>query len=363
MKRVLFIDRDGTIILEPADEQVDSFDKMEFLPGVISHLSRIAKKKAFELVMVTNQDGLGTKSFPEENFWPVHNLMLKILQNEGIVFDEILIDRSFPKDNAPTRKPQTDLLTKYMTGYYDLENSYVIGDRETDLEFAKNLGAKSILISDKVKTKAGLVTTSWEDIYRHLFFPQRIASVTRKTNETKIELFINLDGTGNAKIKSGLGFLDHMLDLLARHSSIDMKAKIDGDLHVDEHHTVEDTAIVLGEAINKALGDKRGIDRYGFLLPMDESHAYAAIDFSGRPELTWKVKFNREFVGKMPTELFYHFFKSFCDHARRTLLVKAKGENEHHKIEAIFKAVAKSIKYAVKRDPDSDQIPSTKGAL
>ena len=363
MKRVLFIDRDGTIIVEPPDEQIDSFDKMEFLPGVISHLSHIAKKNAFELVMVTNQDGLGTNSFPENTFWPVHNLMLKILQNEGIVFDEILIDRSFPEDNALTRKPQTGLLTKYMTGNYDLENSYVIGDRQTDIDLAKNLGAKSILISNKVNTKAELVTDSWEDIYRHLFFPQRIASVIRKTNETKIELFINLDGAGKAKIKSGLGFLDHMLDLLARHSSIDIKAKINGDLHVDEHHTVEDTAIVLGEAIGKALGDKRGIYRYGFLLPMDESHAYAAIDFSGRPELTWKVKFNREFVGEMPTELFYHFFKSFCDHARCTLLVKAKGENEHHKIEAIFKAVARSIKYAVKRDPGSDQIPSTKGAL
>jgi imidazoleglycerol-phosphate dehydratase / histidinol-phosphatase len=363
MKRVLFIDRDGTIIVEPADEQIDSFDKMEFLPGVISYLSRIAKKNAFELVMVTNQDGLGTKSFPEDTFWPVQNLMLKILQNEGIVFDEILIDRSFPKDNAPTRKPRTGLLSKYMTGNYDLENSYVIGDRESDIQLAKNLGAKSILISDKDDPTAELVTSSWEDIYQHLFYPPRIASVTRKTNETKIELSVNIDGTGNSKIKSGLGFLDHMLELLARHSLIDIKAKINGDLHVDEHHTVEDTAIVLGEAINKALGDKRGIDRYGFLLPMDESHAYAAIDFSGRPELTWKVEFRREMVGNMPTELFYHFFKSFCDHARCTLLVKAKGKNEHHKIEAIFKAVAKSIKNAVKQDPDSDQIPSTKGAL
>jgi imidazoleglycerol-phosphate dehydratase/histidinol-phosphatase len=363
MKRVLFIDRDGTILVEPPDEQIDSFDKLEFLPGVISYLSRIANKKTFELVMITNQDGLGTGSFPEETFWPVHNLMLKILRNEKIVFDEIFIDRSFPEDNAPTRKPKTGLLTKYLTGNYDLANSYVIGDRQTDIELANNLGAKSILISNKNNKQAELVTNSWEDIYRHLFFPQRIASVIRNTSETKIELSVNLDGTGNAIIKSGLGFLDHMLDLLAKHSSIDIKATIDGDLHVDEHHTVEDVAIALGDAINKALADKRGIDRYGFLLPMDESHAYAAIDFSGRPELTWKVKFNREFIGKMPTELFYHFFKSFCDHARCTLLIKAKGENEHHKIEAIFKAVAKSIKYAVKRDPGSDQIPSTKGAL
>ena len=336
---------------------------MAFVPGAISNLARIAKKKAFDLIMVTNQDGLGTKSFPENTFWPVHNLMLKILESEGVLFDEILIDRSFPEDNVPTRKPRTGLLTNYISGNYDLSKSYVIGDRKTDLELAKNLGAKAILISRKNLTDADICTTSWGDIYTHLFFPPRSAKISRKTNETNIEISINLDGTGTAKIKSGLGFLDHMLELLAKHSSIDIHAKISGDLHVDEHHTVEDTAIVLGNAINDALGDKTGIDRYGFLLPMDESHAYAAIDFSGRPELTWKVKFHRELIGNMPTELFYHFFKSFCDHARCTLLIKAKGKNEHHKIEAIFKAVAKSIKNAVRRDPDSGQIPSTKGSL
>lgn len=363
MKRVLFIDRDGTILVEPADEQVDSLDKMVFVPGVISNLARIAKKNAFELVMVTNQDGLGTKAFPENTFWPVHNLMLKILESEGVVFDDILIDRTFPQDKAPTRKPQTGLLSKYLSGDYDLSKSYVIGDRKTDLELAKNLGAKAILIGKKKYADAEICTTSWEDIYTHLFFPPRSAKINRKTNETNIEIAVNLDGTGAAKIQSGFGFLDHMLELLAKHSLIDIHAKISGDLHVDEHHTVEDTAIVLGNAINNALGDKRGIERYGFLLPMDESHAYAAIDFSGRPELTWKVKFRREKIGDMPTELFYHFFKSFCDHARCTLLIKAKGKNEHHKIEAIFKAVAKSIKNAVRRDPESGQIPSTKGSL
>ncbi len=363
MKRVLFIDRDGTILIEPEDEQIDSFDKMEFVPGAISNLARIAQKNVFELVLITNQDGLGTKSFPEDTFWPVQNLMLKILENESVQFDEILIDRSFPKDNAPTRKPRTGLLQKYFSDQYDLGNSYVIGDRITDIKLAKNLGANAIYLNKKNHAEAGFCTNSWDDIYMHLFYPPRIANTKRTTKETNIEVTVNLDGTGKCNLSSGLGFLDHMLDLLAKHSSIDIQSKIQGDLHVDEHHTVEDTAIVLGQAIHDALGNKRGIDRYGFLLPMDESHAYASIDFSGRPELTWKVKFKREKIGDMPTELFYHFFKSFCDHAKCTLLIKAKGKNEHHKIEAVFKAVAKSIKQAIKRDPGSDHIPSTKGSL
>jgi imidazoleglycerol-phosphate dehydratase/histidinol-phosphatase len=363
MKRVLFIDRDGTIIVEPEDEQIDSYNKLSFLPGVLSNLARIAKKGVFELVMVTNQDGLGTKSFPEDTFWPVHNLMLDILKSEGIIFNDILIDRSFPSDNAPTRKPKTGMLKKYMDGDYDLENSYVIGDRESDVQLARNMGMNAIMIGNKKNSDAALTTKCWEDIFHFLFFPIRSAKVQRQTKETQIDITINMDGSGKAHIKSGLGFLDHMLDLFAKHASIDIDAKISGDLHVDEHHTVEDTAIVLGQAMHKALGDKRGINRYGFLLPMDESHAYAAIDFSGRPELNWKVKFRREKIGEMPTELFYHFFKSFCDHAQCNLLIKAKGKNEHHKIEAIFKAVARAIKNAVKIDPDSDQIPSTKGSL
>ncbi len=363
MKRVLFIDRDGTILIEPPDEQIDSFDKMTFLPDVISNLARIARKNVFEFVMVTNQDGLGTASFPEDSFWPVHNLMLRVLQNEGIRFDEIFIDRSLPGDNAPTRKPGTGMLTKYLSGQYDLQNSYVIGDRNSDIKLAQNLGAKAILISKKKHPDADFCSTSWNEIYDHIFFPPRTSEVKRVTGETNIHVKVNLDGTGKARVSSGIGFLDHMLELLAKHALIDITAKISGDLDIDEHHTVEDTAIVLGQAINKALGEKRGIDRYGFLLPMDESYAYAAIDFSGRPELNWKAKFKRELIGKMPTELFYHFFKSFCDHARCTLLIKARGKNEHHKIEAIFKVVAKSIKAAIRRDPESDHIPSTKGSL
>jgi imidazoleglycerol-phosphate dehydratase/histidinol-phosphatase len=363
MKRVLFIDRDGTILFEPPDEQIDSFEKMNFLPGVLSNLAKIAKRNEYELVMVTNQDGLGTKSFPEDTFWPVQKLMLKILESEGIYFKDIIIDRTLPSENALTRKPGTGLLKKYFSKKYDLPNSVVIGDRQSDIQLAENLGSQSICLTKEKNCTADFCTESWEEIYKYLFFPPRGAEIERITNETNIKIRVNLDGSGKSDIQSGFGFLDHMLDLFARHSSIDIIARIKGDLHVDEHHTIEDTAIVLGNAINKALKDKRGIERYGFLLPMDESYAYAAIDFSGRSNLTWKVKFRREKLGTMPTEMFYHFFKSFCDHACCSLLVKAKGKNEHHKIEAVFKAVAKAIKKAIQRDPDSQQIPSTKGLL
>ena len=363
MKKVLFIDRDGTILLEPEDEQVDSFEKMDFLPRAISSLKKIASELDYELVMVTNQDGLGTDSFPEDTFWPVQNKMLSILSGEGVKFSDILIDRSFPEDNLPTRKPGTALLKKYMNGKYDLANSYVIGDRKTDVQLAKNLQSKAILISDKKDKDADLTTDSWDEIYNFLKHPPRIQTVERTTKETSIQMVINLDGRGNSKVKSGIGFFDHMLELFAKHSGCDLTVKIKGDLHVDEHHMVEDTAIVLGEAITKALGDKSGIERYGFLLPMDESLAQVAIDFSGRGEFVWKAKFKREKVGEMPTELFCHFFKSFSDSARCNLHIRVKGKNEHHKIEAIFKAFARAIKMAVHRDPESDDIPSSKGVI
>lgn len=363
MKKVLFIDRDGTIIQEPEDEQVDSFEKLEFLPGAISNLKKIASEMDFELVMVTNQDGLGTDSFPEDTFWPVQNKMLTILSRECVKFDEIIIDRTFPEDNAPTRKPGIALLKRYINGKYELTNSYVIGDRKTDVQFAKNLKCKAILISDKKNKDADLTTDSWDDIYNFLKYPPRIQTVERTTKETSIQLEINLDGQGKSKIKSGIGFFDHMLELFAKHSGCDLIAKIKGDLHVDEHHMVEDTAIVLGKAIAKALGDKRGIERYGFLLPMDESLAQVAIDFSGRGEFVWKAKFKREMVGEMPTELFYHFFKSFSYSARCNLHIKVSGKNEHHKIEAIFKAFARAIKMAIHRDPKSNEIPSSKGII
>lgn len=363
MKRILFIDRDGTIIKEPEDEQVDSFEKMEFLPGAISNLKKIAAELDFELVMVTNQDGLGTDSFPEETFWPVQNMMLNILSGEGVTFTEIIIDRTFPDDNAPTRKPGTALLNKFINGNFDLANSYVIGDRLTDIQLAKNLKSKAILISNKKNKDAELTTNNWDEVYKYLKYPQRIQTVERTTKETSIQLKINLDGNGKSKVKSGIGFFDHMLELFAKHSGCDLTLKIKGDLHVDEHHMVEDTAIVLGEAINKALGDKRGIERYGFLLPMDESLAQVAIDFSGRGEFVWKTKFKREKVGEMPTELFYHFFKSFSDSARCNLHIRVKGKNEHHKIEAIFKAFARTVKMAIRRDLKSDDIPSSKGVI
>lgn len=376
MQKILFIDRDGTLIDEPKDNfQVDSFEKLKFLPNAISNLKKIVDETDFILVMVTNQDGLGTKAFPEKTFWPVHNLMLDIFKSEGIFFEDVLIDKTFAKDNAPTRKPNTGLLTKYLdTSKYDLQNSFVIGDRLTDIQLAKNLNAKGILIgrsADKIddnklnakelKKAIALQTDNWKDIYDFLKSPERIAIIQRNTNETKISVKLNLDGTGKSSIKTGLGFFDHMLEQLSKHSGCDLDIKVKGDLHIDEHHTIEDTAIALGEAFLQALGNKKGIARYGFLLPMDDVLAQVAIDFSGRPWIVWKAKFSREKVGDMPTELFFHFWKSFSDAAKCNLNIKAEGDNEHHKIEAIFKAVAKSIKIAVKRE--GNDLPTTKGLL
>ncbi len=363
MKKVLFIDRDGTILVEPPDEQIDSFEKMSFVPGVISALSKICRETDYMLVLVTNQDGLGTSSFPEEKFWPVHNLMLDILRGEGIIFDKVHIDRSLPGDKADTRKPGTGMLSQYLTGKFDLKNSYVIGDRLSDIELGKNLGTQMIYISKHKDARAALCTTEWHQIYHFLRFPPRISSISRKTTETDIVVNINLDGTGKFDLRSGIGFFDHMLELFFKHASIDVSGSIRGDLNVDEHHSVEDTAIALGQAIDKALGKKRGLERYGFLLPMDESIAEVAVDFSGRKELVWKVKFHRLVIGDMPTELFPHFFKSFSDHARCNLYIKARGKNEHHKIEAIFKAVGRVVRQAVRRDEKNDTIPSTKGLL
>ncbi|HMW12089.1 MAG TPA: bifunctional histidinol-phosphatase/imidazoleglycerol-phosphate dehydratase HisB [Chitinophagales bacterium] len=376
MQKILFIDRDGTLIEEPKDNfQVDSFDKLKFLQQVNTYLKKIVDETDYKLVMVTNQDGLGTKSFPEKTFWPVHNLMLSVFETEGIIFDDIFIDKTFAKDNAPTRKPNTGLLTKYLdASKYDLKNSFVIGDRLTDIQLAKNIGAKGILIgrsADKTDDKKlnnkelntfiALKTNNWKSIYELLTTPQRIATIQRNTNETKIAIKLNLDGNGKSNIKTGLGFFDHMLEQLSKHANCDIDIKVKGDLHIDEHHTIEDTAIALGEAFLQALGNKKGIARYGFLLPMDDVLAQTAIDFSGRPWLVWKVKFNREKVGDMPTEMFFHFWKSFADAAKCNLNIKAEGDNEHHKIEAIFKSVAKSIKMAVHRD--GNELPSTKGML
>jgi imidazoleglycerol-phosphate dehydratase / histidinol-phosphatase len=371
MKKVLFIDRDGTLILEPPDEQIDSLEKLEFYPGVFTWLSKIAKEADYELVMVTNQDGLGTSSFPEDTFWPAHNKMLKTLEGEGIRFDKTFIDRSFSRENKPTRKPGTALLTEFFNGSYDLKNSYVLGDRLTDVELAKNLGAKGILINDgslaeKVKEKSleefcSIITTDWKDIYNLVTKTERKASVKRTTKETDIDITINLDGEGKSSIHTGLGFFDHMLDQLARHGNIDINIQVKGDLHIDEHHTIEDTALALGEAFVKALGDKRGIERYGFCLPMDDCLAQVAIDFGGRPWIVWDAEFKREKIGEMPTEMFYHFFKSFSDTSKSNLNVKVEGTNEHHKIEAIFKAFAKAIKMAVKKE--GNLLPSTKGVI
>lgn len=362
MKRALFIDRDGTIIIEPEDYQIDSLEKLEFYPKVFQYLSLIAKELEYELVMVSNQDGLGTDSFPEDTFWPAHNKMLKALENEGIVFSEILVDRSFDHENLPTRKPGTGLVTHYMRGGYDLANSFVIGDRETDVILAKNMGAKSILLSSKPNKDATLTTTNWGEIYRCLKQEPRTGSVSRKTTETDINVSINLDGVGKSDISTGLDFFDHMLEQIARHGGIDVTIKSDGDLHVDEHHTIEDVGIALGEAFVQALGKKKGIARYGFLLPMDDCLVHAAIDFGGRPWLMWDVDFKREMVGDMPTEMVMHFFKSFSDNAKCNLNIKAEGNNEHHKIEAIFKAFAKAIKMAVKQG-ETEGIPSTKGTI
>jgi imidazoleglycerol-phosphate dehydratase/histidinol-phosphatase len=362
MKKVLFIDRDGTIIKEPEDEQVDSFDKLAFLPGAISCLSKITRETDFELVMVTNQDGLGTKSFPEETFWPVQNLMLQILKGEGVEFREIFIDRTLPAEMAPTRKPGTAMLVQYLAQGIDIESSYVIGDRLTDIQMAKNLGCKAIFINKDILTDAALCTTDWNNIYSFLKQIPRTAAVQRKTSETSIEVKLNLDGSGKSNISTGLGFFDHMLGQIARHGNIDIEIMAKGDLNVDEHHTVEDVAISLGEALIKALGGKKGIERYSFVLPMDDCLAEVALDFGGRPWLIWDAEFKREKVGELPTELFFHFFKSFSDSAGCNLNIKAGGENEHHKIEAIFKGFAKAIKMAVKQT-DNFNLPSTKGSL
>ncbi len=376
-KRVLFIDRDGTLAKEPGDEQLDAFEKLVFYPKVFTYLGKIARELDFEMVMVTNQDGLGTDSFPEATFWPVHNLLLQSFENEGVVFNEVLIDRTFAKDNAPTRKPNTGLLQRFLTEEYDLTHSYVIGDRLTDMELAKNLGAKGIFINDEthlgtdeitvkktdLSAYIALETNDWENIYDFLKLSNRVGKIHRKTKETDIHIELNLDGMGMANIDTGLKFFDHMLNQLARHGQMDVLIKVDGDLEVDEHHTIEDTGIALGEAFYQALGDKLGIERYGFCLPMDDCLAQVAIDFGGRNWLVWEAEFNREMVGDMPTEMFHHFFKSFSDGAKANLNIKVEGTNEHHKIESIFKAFAKAIKMSIKRDTEKMILPSTKGLL
>lgn len=373
MKKVLFIDRDGTLIDEPADNpQIDNLNKVKFIPGVFTWLGRIARETDYVLVMVTNQDGLGTSTFPEETFWPVQKLIIETLAGEGITFAAVHVDRSMPNENKPTRKPGTGMLTSYFSEAYDLANSYVIGDRVTDIELAKNLGAKGILINKNPHTKAlqekgltescVLTTTDWKKIYEQVI-PSRKASVRRTTKETDVAITVNLNGSGKSHINTGLAFFDHMLDQLARHGLIDLTIQVKGDLQVDEHHTIEDTALALGEAFLRALGDKKGIERYGFCLPMDDCLAQVAIDFGGRPWLVWNAEFKREKIGEMPTEMFHHFFKSFTDTSKSNLNIQAEGVNEHHKIEAIFKAFAKSIKMAVRKDPFNDQLPSTKGTI
>ena len=376
-QKVLFIDRDGTMIKEPADEQVDAFEKVIFYPKAFTYLGKIAKELDFELVMVTNQDGLGTASLPEENFWPIQNFVIQCFENEGVEFNKIFIDRTFEKDNAPTRKPNTGLLTEYFSKEYDLENSFVIGDRLTDIQLAKNLGAKGIFINDETNLGTDEITvkrdeldafialesSDWQKIYEFLKLKNRTAELTRNTNETKIYINLNLDGTGKSDISTGIAFFDHMLDQIARHGSMDLTIQVQGDLEVDEHHTIEDTMIALGEVFAKALGNKLGIERYGFCLPMDDCLAQVAIDFGGRNWLVWDADFKREKIGEMPTEMFYHLFKSFTDGAKCNLNIKAEGTNEHHKIEGIFKAFAKAIKAAVKRDSEKMILPSTKGML
>lgn len=362
MKKVLFIDRDGTLVIEPPiDYQLDSLEKLEFYPGVFQWLARVVNELDYELVMVTNQDGLGTDSFPEDTFWPAHNKVMQAFKNEGIEFKEVLIDKSFPEDKAPTRKPRTGLLNEYIYGNYDLANSFVIGDRATDIQLAQNLGSKGIFIG-KDHADAVLSTTNWAEIYAFLKGKPHKATVTRTTNETDIEVTVNLDGSGKHLLDTGIGFFDHMLQQIAKHGNVDLEVTVKGDLEIDEHHTIEDVAITLGEAFLKALGNKKGIERYGFLLPMDDCLAQVAIDFGGRPWLVWKADFKREKVGEMPTEMFMHFFKSFSDAARCNLNIKAEGDNEHHKIEAIFKAFAKAIKMAVTQTSNFS-IPSTKGSL
>lgn len=371
-KRVLFIDRDGTIIAEPNNTfQVDTLDQLEFLPHVIRNLYFIRHKLDFEWVMVTNQDGLGTPVYPQENFDRVQHKLLQILESEGIHFDRIFIDKSFPEDNLPTRKPNTGMLTGYFNDEYDLANSYVIGDRLTDVELAANLGCKAILINENIDlTESGdlasvtaLQTGEWDRISEFLFAGERTATIKRKTNETEILVYLNLDGTGKADINTGLRFFDHMLEQIGRHSGCDLKIEVNGDLEVDEHHTIEDTAIALGEALLQSLGNKRGIERYGFTLPMDDCLCSVALDFGGRPWLVFEGEFKREYVGDFPTEMMMHFFKSLSDAARMNLNIRVEGENEHHKIEGIFKAFARAVKMAIKRDIYNYQLPSTKGKL
>lgn len=375
IKKVLFIDRDGTLIIEPEDEQIDAFSKLKFYPGALQYLPRIARELDYQLVLVTNQDGLGTQSHPEENFWPVHRFVMETFAAEGAVFAAEHIDRTFPADNAPTRKPETGLLQPYFnTEEYDLANSFVIGDRVNDTKLAQNLGTKAIWLRNNDTLGAAeahvvdegviaLETNDWKRIYEFLKLADRTGEHKRKTNETDIEILINLDGTGKSAIDTGLPFFDHMLDQIARHGSIDLDIKVNGDLHIDEHHTIEDTGIALGELFLQTLGNKRGIERYAFTLPMDDCLAQVALDFGGRNWIVWDAEFKREKIGDMPTEMFFHFFKSFSDGAKCNLNIKAEGDNEHHKIEAIFKSFAKSIKKAVRRDVDNMVLPSTKGVL
>jgi imidazoleglycerol-phosphate dehydratase/histidinol-phosphatase len=378
MRKILFIDRDGTLCIEPEDYQVDSFEKLKFYPEVFKYLTKIAEELDYDLVMVTNQDGLGTEAHPEENFWPVQEFIIDAFKSERIVFNEIIIDKTYPHENAPTRKPGTALLTHYFdTGKYDLKHSFVIGDRITDVALAKNLGCKAIWIkqdanlgADEIREQVielqeyiALDTANWKDIYEFLKVGKREVEYRRSTKETDIYIKLNLDGKGDSTISTGLHFFDHMLEQIARHGSIDLEIKAEGDLHIDEHHTIEDTGIALGEAMAQAFGDKRGIERYGFCLPMDDCLAQVAIDFGGRNWIVWDAEFKREKVGEMPTEMFYHFFKSFSDASKSNLNIEAEGQNEHHKIEAIFKAFAKAIKMAAKRDVNNMQLPSTKGLL
>ncbi|AXT53951.1 bifunctional histidinol-phosphatase/imidazoleglycerol-phosphate dehydratase HisB [Aquimarina sp. BL5] len=378
-KKVLFIDRDGTLVLEPpVDYQLDSLEKLEFYPKVFQYMAKIANELDYELVMVTNQDGLGTDSFPEDTFWPAHNKVMTAFEKEGVVFKAVHIDKTFPHENADTRKPKTGLLTQYFDKEkYDLENSFVLGDRITDMELAKNLGAKGIFLSEDpqlgadeieadtaaINESIALTSTDWKEIYEFLKLEDRVAEITRNTNETKIYIKLNLDGSGKNNISTGLHFFDHMLDQIGRHGAMDLTVQVDGDLQVDEHHTIEDTMIALGELFHKTLGNKLGIERYGFCLPMDDCLAQAAVDFGGRPWLVWDADFKREKIGDMPTEMFFHLFKSFTDGAKCNLNIKAEGDNEHHKIEGIFKAFAKAMKMAVKRDANKMFLPSTKGML
>jgi imidazoleglycerol-phosphate dehydratase / histidinol-phosphatase len=379
MKRILFIDRDGTLIKEaPPTYQIDSFEKLEFYPSMFEYMGRIAREFDYELVMVTNQDGLGSAQFPEDSFWPVHHLIMKSLENEGIHFSAVHIDKSFPKDNLPTRKPGIGMLTQYLDNeQYDIGNSLVIGDRITDVQLAKNLGCKAIWLNNDAELGArevnnsrreldeaiALETVSWSKIYEFLKLGLRRVIHERNTSETQIKIELNVDGTGKANIITGLGFFDHMLEQIARHGKMNLTIRVNGDLHIDEHHTIEDTGIALGEAFAQALADKRGMERYGFALPMDEADAKVLIDFGGRSWIVWDAEFKRERIGEVPTEMFFHFFKSFSDAARCNLNIECHGENEHHKIEAIFKAFAKAIRMAVKRDPLSNYLPSTKGVL